>query len=263
MSHRRRPSTALGASPGEIAVFSSLTPSLTPGWSTKKRSRLAHARSAESPAARFEKNCQEDQSGAKIETMAGLVHELFLPITGVSIVLSLAWRLLAPGRLRTLLQIVGSVLFFGPQVAVLALWNQSIRLVLHQEALLALWVIALTAVLALRLAGWLPQPRRHRAPNLWSHPLAVGALTVMGTVGAVVTTWTFMLDAFAPSHVVDGVVECTWKASGPRHIAVHRYGLVNGQRISLTADVFAEIHPGDTLRGALGAGSGMLLRLER
>ena len=65
----------------------------------------------------------------------------------LALALSAAWRFIPVGRWRTGFQIVGTALFFAPLVAVTALWHQSVRLVLHQEAIGALWTLAVAVAL--------------------------------------------------------------------------------------------------------------------
>jgi uncharacterized membrane protein YGL010W len=83
------------------------------------------------------------------EAVAVGIHQFFVPTMVLALTLSAARRFIPVGRWRTGVQIVGAVLFFAPLVAVAALWQPSVLLVLHQEATVALWTLAVAVIL-----GW-------------------------------------------------------------------------------------------------------------
>lgn len=149
-------------------------------------------------------------------------------------------------------------------MAVLALWGQSISLVLHQKALLALWVLSVALASSVRAlliirhrgAGRLGSttPSARRAAGLLLLSVAVG------TWGGILTS-EFLQDAFLPRIRVEGAVERLDVQRGPRSIAVHRYVWVGGRRYEATADVFTRLRHGTWIRAEVGAGSGRLLSI--
>lgn len=188
------------------------------------------------------------------EAVAVVIHQLFVPILVLALALSAAWRFIPVGRWRTGLQIVGTALFFAPVVAVAALWHQSVLLVLHQEAALALWTLAVAVVLGWRaLAG---------AKRGAARPAVMLVFTLaVGGYGAWCASF-FVRDAFLPRVVVHGRVDRLWESTGPRRIAVHRYLSINGQTYEATYDVFRRLRTGDRINAEAGAGSNVLLRIR-
>ncbi len=184
----------------------------------------------------------------------------------LALALSAAWRFIPDGRWRTRIQIVGTVLFFAPLAAVAVLWHQSVLLVLHQEATLALWALAGATALGWRALGGekrgnSPTLRVRNQLGLRQAVMLVFAL-VIGSYGA---WWTsvFVRDALLPRVAVEGTVDRLWESSGPRSIAVHRYLLVNGRTHEATYDVFRRLRRGDIINVEAGAGSNFLLRINR
>ncbi len=199
-----------------------------------------------------------------LDVVGAVVADLFFPLLGVALACAVAWRLLPPGLARTRLQIAGTLLFFAPLVAAGVLWKQSIRLVLHQEGLAALWCLAIAAALARRIVlqrqGRWPTTSKARARLLRS-PIGLGVVAVgFGTAGLWLSG-RFSLDAFGRRERVDGPVERMWVSAGPRHVAVDRYFVVGGRRYEATADVFQRLRIGAVIHGEAGAGSGKLLHI--
>lgn len=192
-----------------------------------------------------------------------VVHQLFLPVTVFALVISVAWRFVGHRRLRTMLQIVASLLFFAPQLAVFWLWNQSILLVFYEDATIAFWALALAIVLWRRTIflgrGGEPPLGCQRLRS----SIVTAVLAIAFTGFAIMTAKTFFLDTFAPRTVIDGRVEQLWITSGPRQLAVHRYAIVDGRSFQVPADVFARLQRGDVIHGEIGAGSQTLLALDR
>ncbi len=148
----------------------------------------------------------------------------------------------------------GTALFFTPLVAVAALWHQSVLLVLHQEATVALWTLAVAVA-----QGWRALSGVKRG-NSRAAVMLVFALTV-GGYGAWCASL-FIRDAFLPRVAVQGRVDRLWESTGPRRIAVHRYLAVNGQTYETTYDVFHRLQTGDRINAEAGAGSNVLLRIR-
>ena len=84
---------------------------------------------------------------------ARLVDWAFLPSIALGLVLSLAWRFIRVGRARTLLQWIGSLLFFVPQPFALFVGAYTAGLRLYQQTLLSLWGFGAFAVLAARVVS--------------------------------------------------------------------------------------------------------------
>ncbi len=203
---------------------------------------------------------------ADLEAIAVVVHQLFLLTIVLALALSAAWRFIPDGRWRTRIQIVGTVLFFAPLAAVAVLWHQSVLLVLHQEATLALWALAGATALGWRALGGekrgnSPTLRVRNQLGLRQAVMLVLAL-VIGSYGA---WWTsvFVRDALLPRVAVEGTVDRLWESSGPRSIAVHRYLLVNGRTHEATYDVFRRLRRGDIINVEAGAGSNFVLHINR
>ena len=191
---------------------------------------------------------------ADLEVVAVVIHQLFLPTMVLALALSAAWRFIPVGRLRTGVQTVGTVLFFAPLVAVVTLWHQSVLLVLHQEATVALGTLAVAVALGWGALGGAKRGTS-RAAVMLVFTLAVGGYGAW---------WTslFVRDAFLPRVAVRGRVDRLWESTGPRRIAVHRYLLVNGQTYEATADLFRRLQTGDRIDAEAGAGSNVLVRLR-
>jgi len=200
-----------------------------------------------------------------LDVVGAVVADLFFPLLGVAMACAVGWRLLPPGPARTRLQIAGTVLFFAPLVAAGVLWKESIRLVLHQEGLAALWCLGIAAALVRRIVlqrqGRWPTTSEPRARLLRSPIGLIVVAAGFGTAGLLLGGW-FALDAFGRRERVDGPVERIWVSAGPRHVAVDRYFMVGGRRYEATADVFRRLRIGTMIHGEAGAGSGKLLRVE-
>ncbi len=188
------------------------------------------------------------------EAVAVGIHQLFLPTMVLALALSAAWRFIPVGRWRTGVQIGGTVLFFAPLVAVAVLWHQSVLLVPHQEATVALWTLAVAVALGWRALGG-GRRGTSRPAVLLAFALAVGGYGAW---------WAslFVRDAFLPRVAIQGSVDRLWESTGPRHLAVHRYLSVNGQTYEATYDVFRRLRTGDRINAEAGAGSNFLLRIR-
>jgi hypothetical protein len=85
-----------------------------------------------------------------MDEFAQFVDRVFLPSLALGLGLSIAWRYIPVGRLRTMLQWTGSLLLFVPQPFALFLGAYSSGLRLYQQALLSLWGFGSFAVLMTR-----------------------------------------------------------------------------------------------------------------
>lgn len=196
------------------------------------------------------------------EAFAATVRSLFFPMIGVALALGVVWRFVPRGPSRTALQVIASLLFFAPQAAVFWLWDDSILLVQHEEALAVLW-LWLLAVVAGRRAIKLMRGEQPLSRQRIRSPLAMWVLCIAFIVFGGIIARMFVGDTFAPRREIAGVVQRLWVRKGSRSYTVHRYVLVNETTIQVTRDVFIQLHPGDEIRGEVGAGSGTLLTLER
>ncbi len=143
--------------------------------------------------------------------------------------------------------------------------HRSIRLIVYQEGVATLWVLAMAVVMGRRVlamrTGRTSQPRGVGSQRIRS-PAATAFFALAVGIFAVVFSRTFLFDAFAARRPVEGSVERLGVKQGLRGIWVRRYVVVNGQQIEVAADTFARLRPGDRIRGKIGAGSGILLDVE-
>jgi hypothetical protein len=86
-----------------------------------------------------------------LKELANFFALIFWPALLLGLALAVGWRFVPPGRLRTNLQIIASLLVFVPQLFIIFLLYQSIALLLYQEALLSLWMLGMATLIAWRL----------------------------------------------------------------------------------------------------------------
>ncbi len=220
--------------------------------------------------------------------MAILLVATFWLSLGGGIAISIAWRFVSPGTLRTNLQIIGSLLVFVPQLIITFLLYQSISLLLYQEALLSLWMVGAAALMMRQLWGGRSSPseirsfgrfanwrktekeialetrvyegirtgQRQRRPAV----LALAAL-VFGGFGLYLGR-TFLLDAFHSRTIVTGRVDGLRFNRGGRAPRLSDI-FIGGQMYHATRDLHRQIQAGDYVRAEIGAGSHAVLRWQR
>ena len=221
--------------------------------------------------------------------MANFLAIIFWPALFSGLALAVAWRFVEPGRLRTNLQIIASLLVFVPQLFIIFLWYQSIALLLYQEALLSLWMLGVAAMTAWRLwqrwtgktgdssglnrlSRWrategevafqsavqssIQERQKNRSPFV-----LIVIVLLFGGFGLYLAR-TFILDAFARRIVVRGTVQSLKYNRGsraPRLSAI----IIDGRAFNATRDLHAQLQPGDQIRAEVGAGSSAILRFSR
>lgn len=220
--------------------------------------------------------------------MANFLAIIFWPALLLGLALAVAWRFVQPGRLRTNLQIIASLLVFVPQLLILFLLYQSIALLLYQEALLSLWMLGVATLIAWRLwQRWsgrtgesLPvnrlsrwratedelafqsvvqrgfQERQQKRSSL----VLIVIVLLFGGFGIYLGR-TFILDAFAPRAVVQGTVQSlkyNRSSRAPRLSTI----VIDGQAFNATRDLHEELQTGDQIRAEVGAGSHAIVRFS-
>lgn len=95
--------------------------------------------------------------------MAEIFAHTFWPALVIGLAIAVAWRFVPPGKLRTKLQIIASLLVFVPQAVIIFLLYRSIALLLYQEALLSLWMLGVAALIVAQL--WMRWRRRPAIPS--------------------------------------------------------------------------------------------------
>jgi hypothetical protein len=220
--------------------------------------------------------------------MAVLLAQTFWACLVIGLAMSIAWRFVLPGRLRTNLQIVGSLLVFVPQLVIIFLLYQSISLLLYQEALLSLWMLGTAALLITQL--WARLSRQTETPSSWrfanwrktekeiafetqvyegfrkkrqQRPTAVLVLTtvLLGGFGLYLAR-TFLLDAFYPRTIVAGRVDALRFNRGSRAPRLSDI-FIAGHVYHATRDLHSRIQPGDYIHAEIGAGSHAVLHWQR
>ena len=221
--------------------------------------------------------------------MANVLAAVFWPALGLGLVLAVAWRFVAPGWLRTALQIAASVLVFIPQLLIILFLYRATVLLLYQEALLSAWMLGIAGLTAFRL--WQRWTNRGSAPALinrlscwrateqeiafqtkmqrtfWeqgrqrSSPVLVLVVLLFGGFGAYLGR-NFLLDAFARRIVVEGMVQGLRYNHGSR--APRPSSIIIDSHVWAGArDLHAQIQYPQWVHAEIGAGSHAVLRLTK
>lgn len=186
---------------------------------------------------------------------ASIINASFLPALGLAVVLAIGWRFVPPGRTRFTLQVVASLLFFVPQLAMLLLVNLSVSLLFYQDVVLITWV----GLIAAASLGIPPFRRASvKAPKAsWRRRGAVA----IGCVFAVVAlAWSVRLaqELLLPRTVVEGRVTDVGSRRGTRAPRSYRVA-IEGAWYGATRDVWTAARHARTVRAEVGAGSGRIL----
>ncbi len=193
--------------------------------------------------------------------LATAADYLFFPLLGLALTISIAWRFVPVGRMRTRLQIAGTVLFFMPPLLILVLWDESIRLVLKQEGSVALIVLAGAGAFTARLLRPAEQLLHTGKKQLQRKQAVLLMLAVGAGIFGVLLVREFAEDLFRPRIAVNGRIERQWVTHSPRSVIIHRYIQVNGRSYEVTYDVYSQLHPGELIVAEAGAGSKKILAL--
>ena len=198
-------------------------------------------------------------------TMAEAVFLTFFPATIAGLGCAVAWRLVPKGPRRTALQVVGSLLFFVPQLAVMIFGGSSIHLVLHREAILALWFLGIAAVAAWHIArvltGNAVPNRRYKSQQIHRSPVIMGVVGVAFGIFGVSLGSAFIRDVLLPRVAIEGHVSKKWIYYG--RSGAHWYVSVDGRTFEVTRDVYTQLRQNDVIRAQVGAGSHAFLGVER
>jgi hypothetical protein len=221
--------------------------------------------------------------------MANALAIIFWPALLLGLALAVAWRFVQPGRLRTNLQIIASLLVFLPQLLIIFLLYQSIALLLYQEALLSLWMLGVATLIAWRLwQRWsgrtgelLPLNRltRWRATEdelafqsvvqgsiqerqRTRNPFVLILIVVLFGGFGIYLARTFVLDLLAPRIVVEGTVQGLKYNRGSRAPRLSTI-IIGNNAFNATRDLHGQLQPGDQIQAEIGAGSHSILRFSR
>jgi hypothetical protein len=221
--------------------------------------------------------------------MADFLAITFWPALVIGLGLAVAWRFVQPGRLRTNLQIIASLLVFVPQLFIIFLLYQSIALLLYQEALLSLWMLGVATLIASRLwqrwSGGTGEPPRLSRLSRWRatqdeiafqsavqssfqqrqqnrNPLLLILIVLLFGGFGLYLARTFALDAFAPRILIEGTVQSLKYNRGTRAPRLSTI-VIGGATFNATRDLHRLLHPGDQIRAQIGAGSYAILGFSR
>ena len=186
---------------------------------------------------------------------AELLGASFMPALALSLALAVGWRFVPAGRVRVALQVVATLLFFLPQLAVLLWLNRSLALLFYQDFVLVVWF-------ALIAAGSLGMPPFHRRSrkrpeSRWRRTFTL-LLGLLFAGAAVVWGLRLAQDLLRPRIVVEGRITEVSSRRGTR--APRSYQLaIDGLRYSATRDVWHAARRATSARAEIGAGSGRIL----
>jgi hypothetical protein len=222
-----------------------------------------------------------------MDEFAQFVDRVFLPSLALGLGLSIAWRYIPVGRLRTMLQWTGSLLLFVPQPFALFLGAYSSGLRLYQQALLSLWGFGSFAVLMTRTFSqgaparpgrlhraiwWRQTPEEIRRTEslreaLRNRPqqprsravrgVAAVAMAAMGVWGG----WNTVGDYMLAHRMVTGTVEGARVHHGSRSPSTYEV-IIDRHRYNITRDLLARVRPGDVVDAEVGVASGTILTIR-
>lgn len=224
--------------------------------------------------------------------MLGFAHflaEAIVPSLVAAIGLSVAWRYVPPGAMRTGLQIVGSLLFFVPPLLSLFFANYSVDLVFCKQVTLALvgasgLVVLLRKLRGVMLAGrsgggsslvegvmsWRTTDAERRSTRARlaavrglgnRHPVKTTIAAVFMSILFFYASWQIVGDFVLPRSIVVGTV------TGARYHASYRtpgwYEVsIGGQTFTITRDLLAQLRPMERVALFVGRGSGTVFAVK-
>jgi hypothetical protein len=200
--------------------------------------------------------------------------------------IAVIWRFVAPGplRMRVFLQSAAAILVLLPQLVILFLMNQSIKLFLYQQALLTLWLLSVGLISAWgfikRLTGKTGESGVPSRLSRWrktdqelafeqgirqsfavrrqrSNPAVLLLLACTMTGGAIYFGSQFFADSFCPRLEVHGQVQRLMFRG--RRAARVLIVVIGGKSFTATRDLAGVLHVGDRIRAEIGAGSNTIL----
>lgn len=223
---------------------------------------------------------------------AHIVYLTFLPSIGLGLALSVVWRFVAVGPVRTALQWIASLLFFIPQPLVLYLGAYSAGLRLYQQGLLSLIGFGICALLITKLrsptgqmdgqAGFVRRATRWRqtddeirntdmairsvratAQRAQAHSrfvLALGAVA-MGALG-IYCGWTTVGDYALGHDIVAGTVDGARVIRGTRSPSTYEV-FIERKGYNVTLDLLSQMNPGDYVEADVGVASRTIVSIRR
>lgn len=195
---------------------------------------------------------------------AQLVAHTYLPCLALSLAAALAWRRFERGALRTGLQIGAALMFFVPQLLSLFLAQYSVALLAYQRLTLAFWGYGMTALLICRLWAGRPSDLRgakgttgYGPTSRWSTS-KVALVLCFAVALSGYASWYLVGDYLLPHRAIEGYVERAVYHRGSRSPGWYEL-FISGKGYAVTRDVLTSLHPGETIRAEVGAGSGTIL----
>jgi hypothetical protein len=218
---------------------------------------------------------------------ARFADRAFLPSIALGVVVSVAWRYVPVGRVRTALQWIGSLLFFVPQPFALFLGAYSSGLRLFQQVLLSLWGFGVSTLLVARMlsrdgratpgllrpvTSWRQTPEevrktedvlgaiRSRQQKPRSRLVLALAALMMATLG-VWCGWNTVGDYALEHRVVAGRVEGARLVRHTRSPNTYEV-IIDHQRYNITRDLLGQLQLGDVVEAQVGVASGTILAIR-
>jgi hypothetical protein len=193
---------------------------------------------------------------------AHFVEVAFLPCVALALALSVAWRFIANGALRTFAQWAAALLFFVPQPFVLYLGAYSARLRLYQQALLSVLGFGIAALVVIALL--LPQSalmRRLQTRSRKAGPVTWTAVALAMAVLGAYCAWNVVGDYMLERDVISGRVE------GMRVVHHRRspdsYQVIIAKRPhDIPLELLLMLHPDEEVQAEIGIASGTILAIH-
>jgi hypothetical protein len=185
--------------------------------------------------------------------LAHFVERMWLPATGVGLIVGILSRFVGTRRSRSTLHGIAGVLFFVPQVVVLFLGTYSASLRMHQQALLSLWGLGLGVVIMVQL---ITVPRLSRFGNHFILALGATAMMVLGIYCGRNIIGDYVLKHDTISGRVDGVIENP-PLPGSYQI------IINHKAYNITFDLLRPLTSGDYVYAEVGVASNIILSVRR
>ena len=194
---------------------------------------------------------------------AHFIDLTFLPSVICGILLGIVWRYVDSGRVRFVLQLIGSLLFFIPQPLALYLGGYTFRLRLYQQVLLSLWGFGTGVLMTMKLFSRFPQARASRrsterkAPNKLLMMLGIVAMLGLGVYCA----WTVIGDYLLQHERVAGTVEGARVVRHRRSPNAYQL-MIDHRAYGITRDLLAQVNRGDYVEAEIGIASKTILQFR-
>ena len=220
---------------------------------------------------------------------AHFVELAFAPSIVLGLFMAIAWRYVEPGRIRTVLQWIASLLFFIPQPFALYLGAYTSRLRFYQQVLLSLWGfgtgLLISQKLFSRLGQQLPnrgllwrasnwrqtvgeiqktqllinsfKSKREKRPN--KLVLALASFAMLGV--GVYSGWNVVGDYMLEHDVVMGTAEAARVIRRTRSPNTYQV-IIDHKPYGITRDLLAQMNRGDYVEAEVGIASRTILKIR-